>query len=158
MLTRAILCIALSASGCATAKAADPWPVRPVRIVVPFSASGTADLLARAVAEKLNVALGQPFVIENRPGAGGMIGQEAVARATPDGYTFVLSSLGSFIISPVFNPAPFDPFKDFTHVAYLGGQPVVLIGDNGLPFKTLDGLATYAKASPGKITYATIGT
>src|SRR6266496_3399917 len=89
------------------AHAADPWPVRPVRIVVPFSASGTADLLARTAADKLAAALGQSFVIENRPGAGGMIGQEQVARAAPDGYTFVASSLGSFVISPVFTPVPF---------------------------------------------------
>ena len=148
--------VTCGAVGASAAQAADPWPTRPVRIVVPFSASGTADLLARIVAEKLNTALGQRFIIENRPGAGGFIGQDAVTRAAPDGYTFVVSSLGSFVINPVFTPAPFDPFKDFTHIAYLGGQPVVLIANKDLPYKTLSELVAYGKAYPATITYATI--
>ena len=82
--------------------------------MVPFSAAGTADLLARLVADRLGPVLGQPVVVEHRPGAGGIVGQEQVARASPDGYTLVVSSLGSFIISPVFTPVPFDPFRDFT--------------------------------------------
>jgi len=138
------------------ALAADPWPMRPVRLVVPFSAAGTADLLARLVAERIGASLGQPFVIENRPGAGGIIGQEQVARAAPDGYTLVISSLGSFVINPVFTPVPFDPFKDFTHIAYLGGQPVVLMANKDLPYKSLSEFVTYAKAHPGAISYATI--
>src|SRR5215217_5950074 len=124
------------------ATAAESWPMRPVRLVVPFSAAGTADLLARLVAERLGATLGQPFVIENRPGAGGIIGQEQVARAAPDGYTLVISSLGSFVINPVFTPVPFDPFKDFTHIAYLGGQPVVLMANKDLPYKSLSELVT----------------
>jgi tripartite-type tricarboxylate transporter receptor subunit TctC len=135
---------------------ADPWPTRPVRLVVPFSAAGTADLLARLVAERIGASLSQPFVIENRPGAGGIIGQEQVARAAPDGYTLVISSLGSFVINPVFTPVPFDPFKDFTHIAYLGGQPVVLMANKDLPYKSLSELVTYAKEHPGAISYATI--
>src|SRR5712691_3261608 len=152
--------LALSAWACCTipAQAADSWPLRPVRIVVPFSASGTADLLARTAADRLGAAFGQSFVIENRPGAGGMIGQEQVARAAPDGYTFVVSSLGSFVISPVFTPVPFDVFRDFTHIAYLGGQPAVLIANKDLPYRTLAGLIAYAKANPGAVTYATIAT
>ena len=132
------------------------WPTRTVKIVVPFSAAGTADLLARIVAERLQANLGQPFVVEHRPGAGGIIGQEQVARAAPDGYTFVISSLGSFIISPVFTPVPFDPFRDFTHIAYLGGQPVVLFVNDASRFKTLADLVAFAKTNPGAITYATI--
>jgi len=139
-----------------TATAVEPWPTRPVRLVVPFSAAGTADLLARLVAERLGATLGQPFVIENRPGAGGIIGQEQVARAAPDGYTLVISSLGSFVINPVFTPVPFDPFKDFTHIAYLGGQPLVLMANKDLPYKTLGELVTYAKAHPSAVSYATI--
>ena len=80
------------------------WPTRPVKVVVPFSAAGTADLLARVMADKLSASLGQPFVLEHRPGAGGIIGQEQVARAAPDGYIVRLSSLGSFAISPVLTP------------------------------------------------------
>ena len=103
------------------AAAAEAWPTRPIKLVVPFSAAGTADLLARLVADRLGPVLGQPVVVEHRPGAGGIVGQEQVARASPDGYTLVVSSLGSFIISPVFTPVPFDPFRDFTHITYLGG-------------------------------------
>jgi tripartite-type tricarboxylate transporter receptor subunit TctC len=132
------------------------WPVRPVRLVVPFSPSGTADLLARLVAEKLGSALGQPFVVEDRPGAGGMIGAEAVARSAPDGHTLVVSSFGSFVVSPAFNPPPFDPFRDFTHIAYLGGQPAVLIANKDLPQKSLADMVAEAKAKPGAINYATI--
>ncbi len=138
------------------AAAAEPWPIRPIKLVVPFSAAGTADLLARIVADRLGPILGQPVVVEHRPGAGGIVGQEQVARAAPDGYTFVVSSLGSFIISPVFTPVPFDPFKDFTHIAYLGGQPVALFANKALPYRTLPELVAYAKSRPGEVTYATI--
>src|SRR5207253_7520225 len=86
-LARAGALVLCAASSLPFAHAADPWPTRPVKLVVPFSAAGTADLLARIVAEKLQAALGQPFVVEHRPGAGGQIGQDQVARAAPDGYT-----------------------------------------------------------------------
>jgi len=135
---------------------AQTWPTRSVRIVVPFSAAGTADLLARIAADKLSAALGEPFVVEDRPGAGGVIGQEQVARAAPDGYTLVISSLGSFIINPAFTPVPLDPFKDFTHIAYLGGQPNVMIANKDLPQKTLADVVAYARANPGAVNYATI--
>ncbi len=133
-----------------------PWPTRPVKIVVPFSAAGTADLLTRIVADKLSTALGQSFVVENRPGAGGVIGQESVTRAAPDGYTLVISSLGSDVITPAFMPLPFDPFRDFTHIAYLGGQPTVMFVNKDFPQKTLAEFVAYAKAHPGELTYATI--
>jgi len=148
-----VLCAGMVA---APTVAAESWPSRPIKLVVPFSAAGTADLLARLVADRLGPVLGQPVVVEHRPGAGGIVGQEQVARASPDGYTLVVSSLGSFIISPVFTPVPFDPFRDFTHIAYLGGQPVALFGNKDLPFRTLSDLVTYAKARPGALTYATI--
>src|SRR5262247_1729347 len=155
---RMLLCAGLLFAGTVSASAAAPdaWPNRPIKLVVPFSAAGTADLLARLVADRLGPVLGQPVVVEHRPGAGGIVGQEQVARASPDGYTLVVSSLGSFIISPVFTPVPFDPFRDFTHIAYLGGQPVALFGNKDLPFRTLSDLVTYAKARPGALTYATI--
>src|SRR5437660_5338660 len=122
------------------ASAADLWPSRPVKIVVPFSAAGTADLLARIVAEKLTAAFGQPFMLGHRPGAGGNIGQEQVAHAAPDGYTLVVSSLGSFLINPVFTPVSFDPFKDFAHIAYLGGQPLVLVVNGQARYRSLSDL------------------
>jgi tripartite-type tricarboxylate transporter receptor subunit TctC len=149
----AILCLAGPAGAVAQAPS---WPTRPVRIVVPFSAAGTADLLTRIVADKLGAAFGQPFVVEDRPGAGGIIGQESVTHAPPDGYTLVVSSLGSDVITPAFTPLPFDPFKDFTHIAYLGGQPTVMFVNKDLPQRTLAEFVAYAKLHPGEFTYATI--
>ena len=101
MMTRATVLPLLCILGLVPAFAqTQAWPARPVRIVVPFSGAGTADLLTRIVADKLSAALGQPFVVEDRPGAGGIIGQESVVRSTPDGYTLVVSSLGSDVITP----------------------------------------------------------
>jgi tripartite-type tricarboxylate transporter receptor subunit TctC len=153
----AILLIACAAALDAASAQAQTWPTRPVRIIVPFSAAGTADLLSRIVADKLSAALGEPFVIENRPGAGGLIGQETVARAAPDGYTLVISSFGSFIINPAFTALPFDPMKDFTHIAYIGGQSVVMFVNKDQPQKTLAELVAYAKANPGTVSFGTIG-
>jgi tripartite-type tricarboxylate transporter receptor subunit TctC len=132
------------------------WPTRPVKIVVPFSAAGTADLLTRIIADKLGTAFGQSFVVEDRPGAGGIIGQESVAHAAADGYTLVITSLGSFVITPAFTPLPFDPFRDFTHIAFMGGQPTVMFVNKDLPQKTLAEFVAYAKTHPGDFTYATI--
>src|SRR5260370_5246374 len=154
--TRAVLAL-LGILGSLPASAlAQAWPARPVRIVVPFSGAGTADLLTRIVADKLSTAFGQPFVVEDRPGAGGIIGQESVMRSSPDGYTLVVSSLRSLVITPAFTPLPFDPFKDFTHIAYLGGQPTVTFVNKDLPQKTLAEFVAYAKTHPGDFTYATI--
>jgi tripartite-type tricarboxylate transporter receptor subunit TctC len=152
-----ILPLVLQTALAAVSARAQSWPTRPVRIIVPFSAAGTADLLTRIVADKLNAALGEPFVIENRPGAGGLIGQETVARAAPDGYTLVISSFGSFIINPAFTPMPFDPIKDFTHIAYLGGQSVVMFVNKEQPQRTLAELLAYAKSNPGAVSFGTIG-
>jgi len=150
----AALAVLIAASAQALAQT---WPTRPVRIIVPFSAAGTADLLTRIVADRLSAALGEPFVVENRPGAGGQIGQETVARAAPDGYTLVVSSFGSFIINPAFTALPFDPLKDFTNIVYLGGQSVVMFVNKDQPQKTLSELVAYAKANPGAVSFGTIG-
>jgi len=158
MMTRvALLSIACVAAGLlSTLVQAQTWPTRPVKIIVPFSAAGTADLLTRIVADKLNAALGVAFVVEDRPGAGGLIGQETVTRAAPDGYTLVISSFGSFIINPAFTALPFDPLKDFTHIAYLGGQPVVMFVNKDLPQRTLADFVAHAKANPGAVNFGTI--
>ena len=122
-MTRATVLPLLCILGSAAASAQAPsWPVRPVRIVVPFSGAGTADLLTRIVADKLSTALGQPFVVEDRPGAGGIIGQETVMRAAPDGYTLVISSLGSFVITPAFTPLPLIR-RDFTSPIWAASRP-----------------------------------
>jgi tripartite-type tricarboxylate transporter receptor subunit TctC len=110
------------------ARAQSNWPSKPVRIVAPFAAGGTADRLARLIGDHLSSVLGQQFYVENRGGAGGLIGTGSVASAEPDGYTFVISSIGGNIISPAFHSnASFDGLKDFTHIAYLGGPPSVLL-------------------------------
>lgn len=99
------------------------WPQKPVRIVVPYVAGGTADMLGRLVANHLSEAFGQPFVVENKGGAAGLIGSQQVARSAPDGYTLVVSGLGSHVVAPINTPNSFAPMKDFTHIAFLGGPP-----------------------------------
>jgi tripartite-type tricarboxylate transporter receptor subunit TctC len=137
---------------------AQEWPVKPVKIIAPFAPGGTADTLGRLVAIKLTESLGQQFVVENRPGAGGLLGSEMVARAAPDGYTLVVSGVASHVVAPALNPnLPFDPIKDFTHIALFGGPPDVLVVSNPTPAKTLAEFIAYGKANPGKLSYATPG-
>jgi len=152
-MTRANLCVA---SVIATLTAAGPvaaqeWPARPVRIVAPFAAGGSADTLGRLVAQHLSEQLKQNFFVENRGGAGGLIGSAQVANADPDGYTFVISGIASHVIAPATNPnAGFDPIKSFTHIAYLGGPPIVLIAHPSLGVTSLKDLIAKIKASREK--------
>src|SRR4051812_1202000 len=100
---------------------AQPWPARPVKIIAPFAPGGSADTLGRIVAKKLSEQLKESFVVENRPGAGGVLGSELVSNAPPDGYTLVVSGIASHVIAPQLpRGTPYDPMKDFTHVALLG--------------------------------------
>ena len=134
------------------------WPAKPIRLVVPSSAGGAADLMGRTFATALAPALGQQFVIDNRPGAGGAIATEAVARAEPDGHTLMVSGLPYHVLGPAMNPnVTFDPIRDFSHVAYFGGSPLVLVVHPSLgvtSFAQLSALVTGNKAgidyvSPG---------
>lgn len=119
-------------------RAQPAWPDRTVRIVAPFAPGGTADTLGRLIAHDLQQTFGQPFVVENRPGAGGLIGSSAVARSAPDGHTFVISGIASHVIAPATAANPdFHPLRDFTHVAFLGGPPTVLIIANGVQAQSL---------------------
>ena len=103
---------------------AQTWPARPVRIIAPFAAGGSADLLGRITAGKLSESMGQSFIVENRPGAGGVLGSELVARSAPDGYTLLVSGVASHAVAPALSPKfPFDPVKDFAHIALFGGPP-----------------------------------
>ncbi len=138
---------------------AETWPTHPVRIVVPYAPGGSADTLGRIAAQALSEALGQQFVVDNKGGAGGLVGSEIVAHAAPDGYTLVVSGIASHIIAPALNPkaATFDPIKDFTHIALLGGPPDVLVVHNGIPVKTLKEFIALAKSTPGGLTYGTPG-
>ncbi len=137
---------------------AQSYPAKTVRIVAPFAPGGTADTLGRIVAGKLTESLGQNFVVENRPGAGGIVGSELVAKSAPDGYTLVVSGVASHAIAPALAAKPpFDPVKDFTHIALLGGPPAVLGVHPSMPVRDLKGFVAFAKARPGQLTYGSPG-
>src|SRR4029077_11287032 len=137
---------------------AQGWPTKPVRVVVPFAPGGTADTLGRLVAAKLGGAFKETFVVENRGGAGGVVGSELVAKAVPDGYTLVVSGVASHCIAPAPSKNfPFDPLRDFTHIALFGGPPGVLVIYPALPVKDLKQFIAYAKAENGKLAYGSPG-
>jgi tripartite-type tricarboxylate transporter receptor subunit TctC len=141
-----------------SAAPAQEWPAHPVRIVAPFAAGGTADTLGRIAAEQLSDAFHQQFFVENRGGAGGVTGSLAVARAEPDGYNLVVSGIATHAIGPSINPnAGYDPLQDFTHIAYLGGPPIVFIVPSSLGVKTLAELVDYAKKTNQRLTFASPG-
>ena len=134
------------------------WPNKPVRVVVPFAAGGTADTLGRLVSAKLAESLGQNFVVENRPGAGGALGSELVAKAAPDGYTLVVSGVASHVLAPALpRGVPYDPLRDFTHIALLGGPPSVLIVNSGVAVRNLAEFIALLKANPTKYSYGSPG-
>ena len=137
----------------------DAWPSKPVRIIVPFPAGGAADILARTVSDHLSREFQQSFVIDNRAGAGGLVGEQAGARADPDGYNFVVSGIAPSVIAPAISPTPtFDPMKDFTHVAYLGGPPLVLLVHPSLGVKTFQEFLALIKSKPEGLGYVSPGT
>ena len=156
MLARvAVRALAASALAAFAAEAgAQDWPTRPVRVLAPFTAGGTADILGRLVAQKLSDSLGHNFVVENRPGGGGLIAAEVTAKAAPDGYNLVISGIGAFIITTaVTASAPIDPIRDFTHIALIGGPPSVFVVTPAMPAKSLADLINIARKSPGAINY-----
>jgi tripartite-type tricarboxylate transporter receptor subunit TctC len=155
---RLILSIAAVAALATPLFAQANWPTRPVKLVVPFAAGGSADTLGRSFGEQLTHALGQQVVIENQGAAGGLVGSAAVARAQPDGYTFVVSGIASHVIAPSTNPNPgFDPMKDFTHIAYFGGPPIVVVAHPSLGVKSLKELLELAKKSKDPLGYVSPG-
>ena len=152
----ALLCLAcVPAHGQPTA--GSDWPNKPVRIVSPFAPGGSSERLSRLLAQKLQEHFKQSFVIDSRPGAGGVIGSELVVRSAPDGYTLLLSSLASQVIAPVVQKTPYDGLRDFTHVSVLGGPPTLLVVGPGLEVKDIKEFVARAKAKPGSITYGTPG-
>jgi tripartite-type tricarboxylate transporter receptor subunit TctC len=147
-----------SASLSAPAFAQDNWPNQPVRMVVPFAAGGTSDILARMVADRLRLALGQPVLVDNRGGAGGVIGADVVAKATPDGHTILLGTIASHAINPALQPRmPYDAVKDFAPVILLGSISNVLLVGGTQSFKSVSDLVAAAKARPGVIAFASAG-
>ena len=153
----ALIAVALLGFG-ATSAGAQAWPAKPVRIVVPFAPGGTADTLGRLVAQRLAESFKENFVIENRGGAGGVIGSEWVAKAAPDGYTLLVSGVASHCIAPALSKNfPFDPLRDFTHIALFGGPPGVLVIHPSLPVRDLKEFIAYAKAQGGRLAYGSPG-
>jgi len=147
------------ASAAPLARAQDAWPAKqPVRIVVPFAAGGTSDVLARLIGEKLQVAIKQTVVIENKAGAGGVIGADAVAKSPADGYTILLGTISSHAINPALQPKmPYNATTDFAHVILLGSISNVLLVGASQPWKTVPEFIAAAKAKPGEISFASAG-
>lgn len=135
--------------------AADSYPSRPIRLVVPYGAGGNADILGRIIGGRLAEVLGQPVVIDNRPGASGMLGSEIVARAAPDGHTLLWVANGHATNPVVMKHMPFDPLKDLASVSLVSSTPMLLVVANSLPADTMKTLIAYAKTRPGQINYAT---
>ena len=140
------------------ARADEPYPAKPVRIIVPYPAGGVADLLPRTVGQKLSDKWGQPVIVENKPGASGNIGMAEGARAAADGYTIVLAPTGNLTVNQfLFNNLPFDAARDFTPITVLATSPNVLVVHPSVPAKTFRELIDYAKANPGKLNFASPG-
>ena len=156
-----IVAVALCAVLPPPAHAAEPapaYPSKPVRLVVPFTPGGSTDILARAVGQKLSESWGQPVVVDNRPGAGGIIGMETVAKAAPDGYTLVMGHIGTLAANPaLYKTLPYDPVKDFAPVTLIARVPNVLVVGPAVPSRSVAELIALAKAKPGKLDYGSGG-
>ena len=134
------------------------YPTRPVRIVVAFTAGGTTDILARSISEQLAERLKQPFVIDNRPGAGGNIGTEVVVRSAPDGYTLIIDSVGPIAVNPtLYKGLSYNPVTDLTPIVQIANVPNVLVVNPSLGVRNFEELIAYAKANPGKLNYGSTG-
>ena len=133
------------------------FPARPIRLVVPFAAGGGNDLLARVISQRLQTAWGQPVLVDNKPGAGGNIGADFVAKSAPDGHTLLLATNTLTINPAIFATIPFDVRQDFAPVALAAATPFVLLVNNELPVKSVRDLIAHARAKPGKLSYASVG-
>jgi tripartite-type tricarboxylate transporter receptor subunit TctC len=151
--------IALAAAALLSASAfAQDWPVRPLRFVVTFPPGGTSDIVARLVSERLAARLGQPVVVENRPGVAGILGTDLVAKAAPDGYTLVLTSIAPIAFAPATpRKLEYDPLKDFSHVAIMAATPLVLLVPGESTAKSVADVVAAAKAAPGKLNFSSSG-
>jgi tripartite-type tricarboxylate transporter receptor subunit TctC len=144
---------------CAAALAhAQRYPAKPIHLIVPFPPGGGNDTVARAIAQQVGPDLGQPVVIDNRPGAGGSVGAELAAKAPPDGYTLFLAGVGSHVVNPNLHARlPYDPVKDFAPITLLASAPSVLVVNPAVPARTVAEFTAYARAHPGKLNYASNG-
>ncbi len=151
------LILLLAALVLASSSWAQSWPTKPVRVIVSLPAGSATDIVARALAERLTQQLGQPFVVENRPGASGSIAMNLVAKADPDGYTLLVHSSSATVVPSTIPNLPFDVLKDFSGITMLANIPNALAVSPKSSFKSVRDLVAFAKANPGKINYATVG-
>jgi tripartite-type tricarboxylate transporter receptor subunit TctC len=152
----AVTAVLGTALGPATAQEAG-YPSRPVRIIVAFPVGGLLDTVSRIVGDKLTMVLGQQFIIESRPGAGGTLATAAVARAEPDGYTLMMINDNHAVNPSVFKNIPYDSIKDFAPIGFVGSAPMALSANARLPVRTVQDLIDLARQQPGKISYASVG-
>jgi len=151
--------VGVSLGGMSPRVAAQPvWPTKPVRLVIPFPAGGATDIIGRTVAARLGVALGQQVIVENRPGAGGTIGSDAVAKSAPDGYTLLMATSSTHSIGPALNPKmPYDAVRDFAPVAHIANAPSVLVVGRDSPARTAPELIAMLKRNPGRYNFGSSG-
>jgi len=150
--------VALAACAlCAVAAAQATYPSKPIKIIAPVQPGGGVDLVARTIGERIGKALGQPVVVENQSGGGGIVGSQATARAAPDGYTLMVGYVGTHGTNPAVRKLPYDAVKDFTPIAMVGGTPNVLVVPPSLPVKTLPEFIAYVKENKGKLAYGSSG-
>ncbi len=154
---RALQAVALATALLAGGAFAEPWPGKPVSLIVPFPAGGTTDVLARALADKLQQSLGQPVIVESKPGAGATVGADFVAKSRPDGYTLLVGAVHHTIASSVYKKLPYDFQKDFAPVTTIALVPNVLVVNAANPARTVADLVAQAKAQPGQVAYGSNG-
>jgi tripartite-type tricarboxylate transporter receptor subunit TctC len=154
---RLLAVIALPALLVAGVAHGEDYPSRPIRVIVPFSPGGAVDGPMRLIAQALGTRLGQPVVVENKPGAGATIGTDVVAKAAPDGYTLLLASQTNAISATLYSKLPFDPIADFTPITLIGREPGVVVVNPAVPAKTLQEFIAYVKEHPGKVDFASSG-
>ena len=158
MKTTKLLILFLAAASIAPLAVGQSYPARPIRLVVPFAPGGASDLTARTIAQKMGEQMGQAIVVENKPGANGAIGIEAVAKSPPDGYTILLTDRGSLAVNPsLYVKLPYDPLRDFAYIGVVTDGPYVLVANPKLNVKTVSELVALAKAKPGTLNYSSFG-
>jgi tripartite-type tricarboxylate transporter receptor subunit TctC len=157
-ISKRALLLGAAALWAAQAVQAQNYPVKPIRLIVPFTPGGTSDILGRAVGQKLTEAWGQPVIVDNVAGAGGSVGADRAAKAAPDGYTLLMGHIGTLAVNPSIYPKlPYDPVKNFTPVAWVASVPNVLAVHPSVPAKSLKELVALAKAKPGQLNYGSGG-
>jgi len=152
-----LLSVGVAATLLAGAAVGQPYPSKPVKLIVTYPPGGSSDIMARILGQKLSDLWGQPVVVENKPGAAGSIGMEYAAHQTPDGYSFVIANLGPAVINPILSKVPYDVERDFVPVSLIATGPNILVVNPSSPAKTLGELIAYARANPGKLNFGSGG-